>query len=228
MLTKGFSSIVIIISVLALFVVAGASFVIYRGSTPVKTQLEESKPGVKEEQIVQKPLQESEIDTSTWKTYRNEKYGFEVRYPPSFSLKEDDNGLSIPLHFELVIQDEEKIYFALEIWEKGGHNGVFSLSDIPLLVEARNKPNSYFRSGFLYEHRTINGINGIEWYDDFCNIMEGCLDDFLFEHRNWIWVIELKPLVEKKMSEKNVEDGLIQVVDEELYHTILNSFRLTF
>jgi len=30
------------------------------------------------------------IDTSSWKTYRNEKYGFEMKYPSAFNIK--DNG----------------------------------------------------------------------------------------------------------------------------------------
>lgn len=34
------------------------------------------------------PYEEKEIDTSDWKTYRNEKYRFEVRYPKEWSVKE--------------------------------------------------------------------------------------------------------------------------------------------
>ena len=35
------------------------------------------------------------IDTSDWKTYRNEKYGFEVKYPNNWSVKETVSGVEL-------------------------------------------------------------------------------------------------------------------------------------
>jgi hypothetical protein len=53
-------------------------------------------------QPTQAPQQKQEpIDTSNWKTYRNEKYGFEFKYPKDYDkvekckLKETDNGIEI-------------------------------------------------------------------------------------------------------------------------------------
>jgi len=50
------------------------------------------------------------IDASTWKIYRNEKYGFEVRYPDSFGVKTE-------IHQTVLVLEDSKIkiekYFGL-------------------------------------------------------------------------------------------------------------------
>jgi hypothetical protein len=40
------------------------------------------------ELVIPKKLETKEIDTSDWKTYRNEKYGFEVKYPKEWKVTE--------------------------------------------------------------------------------------------------------------------------------------------
>ena len=40
-------------------------------------------------EIIANTLITNSVDTSAWKTYRNEKYGFEVKYPPEWSIEFD-------------------------------------------------------------------------------------------------------------------------------------------
>jgi hypothetical protein len=92
-------NIFIIISVLILIslgVILGLSL----KPKPQPTTLKPETPTVT--QPTPKPQENPEpIDTSNWKTYRNEKYGFEVKYPKDYDkvegckLKETDNGIEI-------------------------------------------------------------------------------------------------------------------------------------
>jgi len=44
---------------------------------------------------IQETATTTEIDTADWKTYRNEEYGFEFKYPGEWVLNEIENGISV-------------------------------------------------------------------------------------------------------------------------------------
>ena len=51
-------------------------------------------------QALQKEMGTGDLIETNWKTYRNEKYGFEVRYPRDLtvSVKEDRNGTGLGIY----------------------------------------------------------------------------------------------------------------------------------
>lgn len=82
---KGFIPLVIILA-LAVLAASGAAFVLTRttghGLQNYDIKSTNSEPANKQ----------ISDETANWKTYRNEKYGFEVQYPPDWEAKEIKTG----------------------------------------------------------------------------------------------------------------------------------------
>jgi hypothetical protein len=63
-------------------------------NTSTLTETKEKQETTKEEQKI------TEIDTSNWKTYRNEELGFEIKYPPDYKIVETEDSSSVYLSID--------------------------------------------------------------------------------------------------------------------------------
>jgi len=70
---------------------------------------------------IQETATTTEIDTADWKTYRNEEYGFEFRYPQYYSVNkkysiwETDNG-AYNLKKEWGVNKEQETVFSISVY----------------------------------------------------------------------------------------------------------------
>ncbi len=134
-------------------IIAIAGYIVFTTKSPV--------PELPSAPVV-KPAQ---VDTKDWKTYRNEEFGFEVKYPSEFAIKqygasrselEMDKGKSVSdggAVFEMHLasewpSDEDTLLYISATPQYGYHPSL--ISDKPL----------YVRNGFYYFPSNAKGYVG--------------------------------------------------------------------
>ncbi len=100
------SGVILIIIFFALL--AGAGVWKWKNKTQNITEPKEQVQNELENLATEKePLVLEEIDTSNWKTYRNEEYGFEVKYPEGWEL---DTYIDDKKNLEIYLGEKGKTY----------------------------------------------------------------------------------------------------------------------
>jgi hypothetical protein len=99
--------------VLIIAVIAISLVIFLQGKLPAQ---KESQPATPATQTTTKPStssDESQIDTSDWKTYRNEEYGFEFKYPKIYEevkgcgLREKNSTIFLGNRIQIQIVDSQ-------------------------------------------------------------------------------------------------------------------------
>jgi hypothetical protein len=70
--------------ILGVIMISAVGFGIWK----INKEIEKITKGTSES-VIPKKVKTGEIDTSDWKTYRNEQFGFEVKYPPNYEILGD-------------------------------------------------------------------------------------------------------------------------------------------
>jgi hypothetical protein len=131
-------------------------------------------------------LPDTGIDTSDWKTYRNEKYGYVVKYPPKWRIwivpgdppDLDFVGFQTAYSSDLpimIIALKEKSLFRSVVYHQAQSNtrGVkevlarYTLKGTPVVksVTSRTVPSSFFSMYFKHEGKVFV-FGGLRTYED--------------------------------------------------------------
>lgn len=172
---------------------------------------------------VDQTTQATSTSPANWKTYANSEIGFQFSYPSDFVVTET----SRENYFHVSVADpDSKPYLSVDVFTKPSvEDKTLFVGPFPKTISGGNESNQS-----TVTQKTLNGLVGVESFGRGGG-GEGFQDSFEYIGR-YLWVIRLNPVIEGRVS---LNDALEIVgstnkdrylVNEDIYHQILKSFKI--
>lgn len=119
--------------------------------------------------LLKSPTKKAMTDTSSWKTYRNEQYGFEVRYPENWTIEEDRiNLFGVRILPVSKLRDVMIIIYSADVGRDSvfdeGKAGLVSCTIKTILFAGKETKNCKAESILGYSrYMRIQDLRGIKW-----------------------------------------------------------------
>ena len=203
-------SIMIVKTLLAVIIFAGVGTIIIGGGLLIGNYNELSKSVVKEmkettlDDKTVEPIDETKDEIADWQTYRNEEYGFEVKYPENWSVVIRGN-------YQVHFLDIENLGF--DTYSEPGEGNIFITMD--KLQDNQDLPSQYYsKSTIIIDGNSAVRYEGIKGGHDQLNPSIIYTSIYLIKNDK-----KIKFNFSNRVSDKN-DDKYITI-----FNQILSSFK---